>query len=205
MQLGPDPKARGSHPGPVLIPALRAYRVRAGGLALPTCPRRRPRALCWQRRRRTREGAVCACACLLPHACLPDLIQTPGGFDFSFSNKNLLRIPGVVVITSGPRGRNQHSSKSLRNHTVPKPLANTGRKVIAPEALSLCSSEGLGGAMQRYHLMIAGWGWGGPQGSSSNTRAETVPLPPWRQSSWSPGSFLTLDEAVTSPGETFIL
>ena len=45
--------------------------------------------------------------------------------------------------------------------------------------------------------MIAGWGWGGPQGDSSNTRAETDPLPSWRQSSWSRGSFLTLDETVT--------
>lgn len=102
------------------------------------------------------------CVPARPHSNT-SLKQTPGGFDFSFSNKNLLRIPGVVVIASGPRGRNQHRSKSLRNHTVPKPLANTGRKVIVPEVVSLCSSEGLGGAMQRDHLMIAGWGWGGPQ------------------------------------------
>ena len=84
-----------------------------------------------------------------------------GNSIFFFSNKNLLRIPEVVVIASEPRGRSQHRSKSLRNHTVPTPPANTGRKIIAPEVVSLCSSEGLRGAMQRDHLMIAGWGWGG--------------------------------------------
>lgn len=37
-------------------------------------------------------------------------------FFFFLSNRNLLRIPGMVVFTSPPGRRNQHCRKSLRNH-----------------------------------------------------------------------------------------
>lgn len=105
VQLGLDPKA--CHPGPVLDPALRASRVSSW----PGSPDLTPPASSRPLLAETGEGPGSAW-CARAHVCFPlgaslaAVKHTPGGFDFSFSNKNLLRIPGVVVIASGPRGKN---------------------------------------------------------------------------------------------------
>lgn len=53
-------------------------------------------------------------ACSFPFHSLNNVISF--FFLFFLSNRNLLRIPGMVVITSLPGRRNQHCRKSLRNH-----------------------------------------------------------------------------------------
>lgn len=114
-------------------------------------------------------------------------LQNPDtrGADFSLSNKNLLRIPGMVVISS------HHCRKLLRNHTVPVPghhFPNSSGLIRECWGMSQRGpSRGSG--------VGVGVGWAGPRRSWRTGGTDIHFLP--RDSSWLPGSFLTLDEAVT--------
>lgn len=99
--------------------------------------------------------------------------------DFRLSNKNLLRIPGMVVIASRPGGRNQHCRKSLRNHTVPNTSGqHREEQNHSPggKRVRLCSSKGWEERCRKGPSHDTGGGTGvyaGPQAGSSNTREET--------------------------------
>ena len=115
----------------------------------------------------------------------------------------------VVLAPNLERRTNTVGNHSLRNHTVPTPLANTGRSKIIPQG-----GNGSGFVHPRAgrkdagrgHHMILGVG----QGCMLDLKL--APQTPgkkhqllWESDSWSRGSLLTLDEAVTvQMGKTHI-